>query len=156
MIPTLFFLLFVSASIFLIYKVIKRNKEILNTSTSTSKLDFFDELRNHIRYIVGDEKIDYAGGVTYRALMFYYISNKDKWMDLIIDCSHIEIRFHLVKYADGRRNIKINVTSHYGQCTWDGRTMHYNYPMANKEFECDVNDFKNTWNKVLEYCYKVK
>jgi hypothetical protein len=137
------------------YETNKQPKPKKMKSDDFSVIDFFDELRNHIRHVVGNPRIDYAGGSFVRYLMHHHIDNKQQWLGKEIDCHHVEIRFQLFLYGDGRRNIHIDASEHYGTCHWDGKNMHYNYPIGNRVFECDVNDFAETWIKVLEYLYSI-
>lgn len=118
-------------------------------------VDFFDELRNHIRDVVGNECIDYAGGNFVRYLMYHNINHEDYWLGKSIACKYIQVRFQLKIYGDGKRKIHFSSESHYGDSHWDGKNMHYNYPIGFSEFECDVNDFPSTWIKFLEKVYSI-
>ncbi len=131
---------------------IKKNKM---KKTDFKFVDFFDEIRNHIRYVVGTDNIDYAGGVFVRHLMYHYINHKDSWLGKQIDCKYIQVRFQLKVYGDGQRKIYFSAESHYGDCRWDGKNMHYNYPIVFNNFECDIHEFPSTWIKFLEKVYSI-
>lgn len=116
-------------------------------------IDFFDELKDHMQYVMNVKKLQYADKILGRHLICKYIYEKDKWMGKSIDCDHILIRFHLLKYSNGSLNIHARVEVHHGTCHWDGKEMHYDYPRYEKEFQSSANDFPNLWMDILKFCY---
>src|ERR1044071_1390152 len=72
-------------------------------------IDFFDQLKDHMQYVMNVKELQYADKILGRHLICKYIYEKDKWMGKSIGCDHILIRLHLLKYSNGTLNIHARV-----------------------------------------------
>lgn len=73
-----------------------------------------------------------------------------------IKIHHIVFRVYKYNYISiiGKKEyFSISVERHHGSCVWDGKEMHYPYYIENSHFECVLDDFPKTWEKVKEYMF---
>lgn len=117
-------------------------------------IDFFDELLEHMSGVVGS-KLDYASRSCVRGLIFKNLSHSKPYNGKQLACSSVQIRFMLKVYPKGIRRIVAYAESSYGEPSWDGREMHYNYPIENDNFEVDINDFQTLWDKLVDKFYVI-
>lgn len=117
-------------------------------------IDFFDELLAHMSSVVGS-KLDYASRSVMRNLVIKTLTHKTTLNGKQLACASVQIRFMLKIYPKGVRKIVAYVESSYGEPRWDGKEMHYDYPINTDEFECDVNEFSAMWDDILNKFYVV-
>lgn len=117
-------------------------------------IEFFDELLAHMSNVVGST-LDYASRSVMRGLVIKNLSHKKPFNGKQLACASVQIRFMLKIYPKGVRKIVAYAESSYGEPRWDGKEMHYNYPINTDEFECDVNDFANMWESIVAKCYVI-
>jgi hypothetical protein len=140
----------------LIYNILaKSNKNLVKPiSKDGDCIDFFDELLTHMSTVVGT-KLDYADQVCNRQIVFKNLSCNKPYNNRQLACASVQIRFMLKVYPKGICRIVAYAESSYGSPSWDGKTMHYNYPIENDSFEEDVNNFQVLWSNIIEKFYTV-
>ena len=131
-----------------------KKESIKKVSKDGECIDFFDELLHYMSGIVGS-KLDYASSSSVRGLAFKNLTHKQDLNGKQLDCESVQIRFMLKIYPKGVRHIFASVESSYGSPRWDGKEMHYNYPINTEYFECDVNEFQTMWNTIVEKLYVI-
>lgn len=117
-------------------------------------IDFFDELLHYMSSVVGST-LDYASRTSVRGLVFKNLSHRTTHNDKQLDCASVQIRFTLKVYPKGVRHIVAHAEVSYGSPSWDGKTMHYNYPIVYHSFERDVNDFQAIWDEIIAKFYVI-
>lgn len=117
-------------------------------------IEFFDELLAHMSNVVGS-KLDYASRSVMRNLVIKTLTHKATLNGKQLACASVQIRFMLKIYPKGIRKIVAYAESSYGEPRWDGKEMHYDYPINTDEFEYDVNDFAGMWEDILNKFYVV-
>lgn len=136
-------------------KKVKVKKEpIKKINKDGDSIDFFDELLNHMSSVVGST-LDYASTSSVRSLVFKNLSHQNIVNDKQLDCESIKIRFTLKIYPNGVRHIVAHAEVNYGSPSWDGKKMHYNYPIVYHSFESNVNEFKSMWDNIIDTFYVI-
>lgn len=135
-------------------KVKIKKAPVKNIDKDGDSIDFFDELLHHMSSVVGST-LDYASRTSVRGLVFKNLSHRTTHNDKQLDCASVQIRFTLKVYPKGVRHIVAHAEVSYGSPSWDGKTMHYNYPIVYHSFEHDVNDFQAMWDAILAKFYVI-
>lgn len=117
-------------------------------------IDFFDELLAYMSAVVGSQ-LDYASRTSVRGLVFKNLTHKKPFNGKQLECESIQIRFMLKIYPKGIRRIVAHAEASYGSPSWDGKEMHYNYPIVYHSFECDVNGFQSMWDEITTKFYVI-
>lgn len=119
-------------------------------------VDIFEENLQHMSSIIG-KKMSYAGGSVVKYLSYINLNHKNPDGERQLDCDHVQIKVMQILNKKTDKNLmRFFVEKHYGQPSWDGSEMHYNYYRITEEFSCPIEDFENTWNKIKDFCYKIK
>lgn len=72
-----------------------------------------------------------------------------------MSAEYVEIALTSYSYRDGIPIISMVAHANYGRPRWDGKEMHYNYPIKEYYFVSDLNNFEQEWLKVKEQILKV-
>lgn len=138
------------------YKMARDLENIAKNQPDLGKhVDFFDEIKSHMEAEM-DCKLTYADPYLSKWAIYKSFGASSRVNGKKIDSEYIQIRFILKVFKDGRREIQAESKNHRGRPYWDGKEMHYNYPMGEALFSADVNDFKTLWQQIIEHYFSVK
>lgn len=71
-----------------------------------------------------------------------------------MSAEYVEVALTSYSYRDGTPVITMLAYAHYGRPRWDGKEMHYNYPIKEYYFVSDMKNFEQEWFKVKEKILK--
>lgn len=72
-----------------------------------------------------------------------------------MSAEYVEVALTSYSYRDGTPVMTMLAYAHYGRPRWDGKEMHYNYPIKEYYFVSDMKNFEQEWFKVKEQILKV-